>query len=300
MEHLQDEIPIILCKLEMIFPPGFFDSMEHLPIHLPYEAKVAGPVQFRWMYPFERFLGRLKKNVKNKAQVEGSICNAYLVAESSNFCSYYFEPQVYTRHRKVPRNDDGGDDDVIDKSNLMIFSYNGRYSGRAKIRWLDEKEHVAIHSYILLNCAEVRPYVELYKDHLRSLQPGANNATIESEVEKNFTRWFSEFCESNVIENKCVANLAHKPSGIAMSFDVYFVNGYRFHTTMHSLDRSSSNNGVYVFGDGVEYYGVIDEIIQVSYLGLPVQKTVLFKCKWFDPTPNAGIRVHDRYNIVEC
>ncbi|XP_065857931.1 uncharacterized protein [Euphorbia lathyris] len=161
MAHLEGEIPIILCKLEMIFPPGFFDSMEHLPIHLPYEAKVAGPVQYRWMYPFERYLGRLKKSVKNKARVEGSICNAYLVEEASNFCSYYFEPQVYTRHRKVPRNDDGGDRGGVDKSILMIFSHNGRYSGLARSRWLDEKEHVAFHSYILLNCPEVTPYVEM-------------------------------------------------------------------------------------------------------------------------------------------
>ena len=54
METLRAEIPIILCKLETIFPPGFFDSMEHLPIHLPDEALMCGPVQFRWMYPFER------------------------------------------------------------------------------------------------------------------------------------------------------------------------------------------------------------------------------------------------------
>jgi hypothetical protein len=38
----------------MIFPPSFFDSMEHLPVHLPFEVKVGGPVQYRWMYPFER------------------------------------------------------------------------------------------------------------------------------------------------------------------------------------------------------------------------------------------------------
>jgi len=44
----------IICKLEMIFPSLFFDSMEHLPIYLPYEAKVGGPVQHRWMYPFKR------------------------------------------------------------------------------------------------------------------------------------------------------------------------------------------------------------------------------------------------------
>ncbi|XP_065867489.1 uncharacterized protein [Euphorbia lathyris] len=273
----------------MIFPPGFFNSMEHLPIHLPYEAKVAGPVQFRWMYPFERYLGHLKKSVKNKAQVE----------ESSNFCSYYFEPQVYTRHRKVPRNDDGGNHDVIDKSNLLIFNYNGRYSGRSRTRWLEEKEHDAIHSYILLNCAEVRPFVELYKDHLRELQPDATIETIETDVEKHFPNWFSNFSKHNAIENKCVANLAQKPSRNVMFFNVYFVNGYRFHTTSHSGDRSTSNNCVSVYGDGFEYYGEIDEIIQVSYPGLPKQKTVMFKCKWYDPTPNVGIRVHDRYHIVE-
>ena len=54
MARLEVEIPIILCKLERIFPPSFFDSMEHLPVHLPYEASIAGPVQYRWMYPFER------------------------------------------------------------------------------------------------------------------------------------------------------------------------------------------------------------------------------------------------------
>ena len=55
LRQLEANIPVILCKLERIFPPSFFDSMEHLPIHLPYEARVGGPVQYRWMYPFERY-----------------------------------------------------------------------------------------------------------------------------------------------------------------------------------------------------------------------------------------------------
>lgn len=56
-EHLkvmEQNIPIILCKIERVFPPGWFNSMEHLPVHLVYEAKVGGPIQYRWMYPFER------------------------------------------------------------------------------------------------------------------------------------------------------------------------------------------------------------------------------------------------------
>ena len=54
MERLEKDIPIIIFKLYRIFPLGFFDSMEHLPIHLPNEAKIAGSVQYCWMYPFER------------------------------------------------------------------------------------------------------------------------------------------------------------------------------------------------------------------------------------------------------
>jgi hypothetical protein len=54
IERLETDIVEIICKLEMIFSPLFFDSMEHLPIHLLYEAKVGDLIQYRWMYPFER------------------------------------------------------------------------------------------------------------------------------------------------------------------------------------------------------------------------------------------------------
>jgi hypothetical protein len=47
IERLEKNIVETVCKLEMIFPPSFFDSMEHLPVHLPFEVKVGGPVQYR-------------------------------------------------------------------------------------------------------------------------------------------------------------------------------------------------------------------------------------------------------------
>ena len=50
IERFETNIIETLCKLEMIFPLLFFDSMEHLLIHLPFDAKVGGPVQYRWMY----------------------------------------------------------------------------------------------------------------------------------------------------------------------------------------------------------------------------------------------------------
>jgi hypothetical protein len=47
--------------------------MQHLLIHLPYEAKVGGPQQYRWMYHIERPLKKLRAMVGNKARVEGCI-----------------------------------------------------------------------------------------------------------------------------------------------------------------------------------------------------------------------------------
>ena len=54
LEILEHDIVLILCKLERIFPPAFFDVMVHLLVHLPHEAKLAGLVGLRWMYPIER------------------------------------------------------------------------------------------------------------------------------------------------------------------------------------------------------------------------------------------------------
>ena len=38
IDDLEKGAPVLLCKLEKIFPPGFFLSMQHLIVHLPYEA----------------------------------------------------------------------------------------------------------------------------------------------------------------------------------------------------------------------------------------------------------------------
>ncbi|RZC08939.1 hypothetical protein D0Y65_015588 [Glycine soja] len=43
-----------------------------------YDARLGGPVQYRWMYPFERFMGDSKRAVKNKVRVEGSIYAFYI------------------------------------------------------------------------------------------------------------------------------------------------------------------------------------------------------------------------------
>ncbi|XXG72632.1 hypothetical protein AAC387_Pa07g1687 [Persea americana] len=66
------------------------------------------PVQYRWMYPIERQLGTLKRFVRNRAQPEGSIVEAYIVKECLTFCSMYLQG-VETVFNRDERNDDGGE-----------------------------------------------------------------------------------------------------------------------------------------------------------------------------------------------
>ncbi|KAI0522516.1 hypothetical protein KFK09_004895 [Dendrobium nobile] len=53
LEMLQNNIVMTLCNMEKIFLPSFFTIMIHLLVHLAEEVKLGGPVQYRWMYPFE-------------------------------------------------------------------------------------------------------------------------------------------------------------------------------------------------------------------------------------------------------
>ena len=41
---LENNIVEILCQLERVFPLVFFNVMKHLPIHLPREQKIGGPI----------------------------------------------------------------------------------------------------------------------------------------------------------------------------------------------------------------------------------------------------------------
>ncbi|KAL0310141.1 UNVERIFIED_CONTAM: hypothetical protein Sangu_2457500 [Sesamum angustifolium] len=42
LHELAQSIVVIMCNLKKIFPPALFDSMEHLIVHLPYEAHIGG------------------------------------------------------------------------------------------------------------------------------------------------------------------------------------------------------------------------------------------------------------------
>lgn len=87
----------ILCQFEKIFLPAFFDIMAHLPIHLVNEIRLGGPVQYRWMFFMERYLGKLKSYVRNWCLPEGCIAEGYLAEECLTFCSRYLHDGVKAR-----------------------------------------------------------------------------------------------------------------------------------------------------------------------------------------------------------
>ncbi|KAL0406611.1 UNVERIFIED_CONTAM: hypothetical protein Slati_3975000 [Sesamum latifolium] len=187
VQELEDTVPIIMCNLEKIFPPSFFDSMEHLIVHLPYEARVGGPVQYKWMYPFERFLRELKMKVKNKAHVEASIVEAYLVEEIGLFCSQYFELQVLCKRDRPGRNDELTMNDT--RIQQSIFNFPGRSSGASKKRWLSGSKRHIIETYILTNCEVVMPYYESFLDSLYE-RYHEGDPIIEEVVATQFKDWF--------------------------------------------------------------------------------------------------------------
>jgi len=158
LKEMELAIPIILCKLEQFLPPRFFDSMEHLPVHLAYEARICGPVQYRWMYPFERFLKTLKDKVGNKARVEASICEAYLTEEATTFASYYFPSAEFPcRISRRGRIDDHDESSAISNADqISIFNYPGRPRGILKPEWLLDRDFNAAKLYILQNTDEVQ------------------------------------------------------------------------------------------------------------------------------------------------
>jgi hypothetical protein len=89
MQRLEKEIAVLVCKMETVFPPGWFNVMQHLLVHLPWESWVEGPVHFMWMYSKERELKKLRYTIRNKARVEGCIAKSFACKEITNFSSMY-------------------------------------------------------------------------------------------------------------------------------------------------------------------------------------------------------------------
>ncbi|XP_039824836.1 uncharacterized protein LOC120696054, partial [Panicum virgatum] len=153
---LQNDVVQCLVGFELIFPPSFFNIMTHLLVHLVKEIDILGPVFLHNMFPFERFMGVLKKCVRNRARPEGSIASAYGTEEVIDFCV-----------------------DFIDDLKLIGVPesrYEGRLTGKGT---LGKKSYVCTddfsfkkaHYTVLQQSSLVDPYIEEHKKILLSNFP---------------------------------------------------------------------------------------------------------------------------------
>ena len=100
-------------------------------------------------------MGDSKRSIKNKARVEGSICASYLHRETTYFCSHYFNNSMLS-----PLNWRNEVQFQSDVSTLSVFKQQGRHAGRESIHWLTDAELRSAHVHVLINCTEVKPYLE--------------------------------------------------------------------------------------------------------------------------------------------
>ena len=154
IDDLEKVAPMLLCKMEKIFPPGYFVAMQHMILHLPYEARMWGPVQFRGCYMIERCLKILRKKCRNKAKIEASVAEAFILEEVSNFTTTYYKDSLPSVHNPPPRyNADES------SSNLNLFKGQLGKASAPGIKTLRNDEWRIIMHYVLLNLDEVKPYV---------------------------------------------------------------------------------------------------------------------------------------------
>lgn len=299
VKQLKQNIVSIICNLEKIFPPSFFDVMQHLPIHLPYEAELGGPVQYRWMYLFERNFKKLKANAKNKRYAAGSIVEAYINQEIAFFSEHYFADNIQTKSR-FTRCDEGEVPVYHVEGVPDIFTHVGRPSGEMQEIWLSEKDYQCAHSYVLRNCEYFQPFERMFEDYISAKYPDISEEELSTKRADEYHIWVKDYVSywSNTHPFPLwVKDMANGPMNKAKAWPIYFTRGFLFHTQKHGEGRKTCNYGVCVKGesytnitDEAHYYGILTDIIEIKYEGAVDLRITLFKCKWYDPVLGRGTR----------
>ena len=116
---------------------------------------MGGPVQNRWCYAIERCLKVLRNKCKNKCKIEGSIAEAYVLEEVSNFTTKYYGENLPSMHNPPPRYNAGEDG-----STLSLFQGQLGSSSGSRNKNLTNAEWRTIMLYVLTNLTEVEPYIK--------------------------------------------------------------------------------------------------------------------------------------------
>ena len=290
LDDVEREIVLILCQLEMYFPPSFFDIMIHLTVHLVREVRYCGPVYLRNEYPFERQMKSYKGYVKNYRRPEGCIAERVQYEEVLAFCGEFLE-NVKIIGLPIPR-------------------HNERMNGKGTIghRQVDlpRDEWIMAHTYILNNEEEVLPYIIKHKSYLRKVNPKENERSLANEHKNTFSTWLKEQVRKELQDSsQCISDrlrsLAYGPNFNASLYSAYVINGCTFYTRDQDENSTMQNSGITLEVEAVhfasakdnnpvyckmQYYGFIEEIYELHYHDFAIP---LFRCKWVDNQTGVAI-----------
>ncbi|CAH9068815.1 unnamed protein product [Cuscuta epithymum] len=294
LDQLELEITEVLCDLEEIFLPCFFDIMLHLPIHLVREIRFGGPVHYRWMYFMERYLCKLKTYVRNRSRPEGSIAEGYLIEECLTFCTRYLKTGANRKLHTAPNNPKQDANDDLTIFNVTGIPLGGMKRRKGKSFTLDDKTSKLAHRYVLHN-SDSQELEDLIREHQDEVSRSKKRTRWATDLNRSneFTYWLKDKVSYQTVSDN-IFWLAKGPCPSAKRYSGYLVNGYHFYTKGRDERCKTQNSGVTltamtnsfasskdnnpIIGD-VVYYGAVLDIIELNYWSK--FKIVLFRCEWY-------------------
>nr|AAU90123.1 putative polyprotein [Oryza sativa Japonica Group] len=227
----------------------------------------------------ERYMGVLKKYVRNRARPEASIAKGYGTEEVIEFCVEFIED---LRPIGVPESRHEGR--LRGKGTL----------GRKAIMTVDNNLFRKAHFTVLQHSSLVAPYIEEHLALVRARNIGKSDAWITRHHIDTFPAWLRQHLMGNESINQQLAFLARGPSGSIATFQGYEINGYTFYTRAQDMKSTNQNSAVRVDAMGHDgttatYYGAIEDIWELDYGPL---KVPLFRCQWVRLT-GGGVMIDD-------
>jgi len=198
-------------------------------VHLVKEIDILRPVFLHNMFPFERFMGVLKKCVHNRARPEGSIASAYGTEEVIDFCVDFI--------------------DDLKPIGVPESRYEGRLSGKGT---LGKKSHVCTdddsfkkaHYAVLQQSSLVDPYIEEHKKILTSEFPEKSKTWITHQHIDTFGSRLRRHLMHNMDIGEQLFLLSRGPSWNILTYQGYEINGNTFYTAAQDKKSTNQNSGV--------------------------------------------------------
>jgi hypothetical protein len=242
------------------------------------------------MFPYERFYGFLKSLVHNRLFLEGAIVRGYKTIEAVEWAMGCMDPQ---NPIGVPRSHHEG--------RLSSVGTLGKKSVTPEPDALQKA-----HFTVIQQLHRIIPFANEYKRQLCQDNPDRGRAWLVKMHMQGFSRWLRDYVEThnNAIVTDEIRNLAAGPLFTVTKYQAIDINGYTFYTMAQDKKSVYQNSGVRVQAvvndndddDDMEtdtYYGQIEDIWEVDYVGL---KVALFRCRWVTNGKRAVSK--DKYDYV--